>query len=385
MANDYLKELRAITNSTSMDKSEIGERGQLIDTGSFALNRIISGDIYGGMPSDRVIVFSGESATGKTLVTLCVVSNAIRKNKFDKCFAFDGEGGFSKKMMSNIGISLPDLEHVPVRNIEDAATKIYATYDYIAKVQKENPDFRCLLFLDSLGSLITRKAIKDMTDDNLKLDRGLRARMCNDMIKAFTIPALETGCGLIILNHVHDNPNEMYPSKIKHQSGGKGLQYMSRLMIQCVKSLQRNEERKEDDVYLSNKLKFMTIKNFTVVPFVETEIELDFRKGFTSKYSGLIPVAIKLGFIEDCGRNRYIVKSWDKTKKIKEIDLLSTNKTDEIWETFIKEFNVKQQEEIQYSSFLDDTPIAAASLGEEEQDAENHDRETPEKSNIKLI
>jgi len=59
--NKYLESLRKVTNSTSMEDSTVGERGQFISTGSYALNRIISGDFFGGIPSDRLVVIYGEN------------------------------------------------------------------------------------------------------------------------------------------------------------------------------------------------------------------------------------------------------------------------------------------------------------------------------------
>lgn len=36
-----------------------------IDTGSYALNAVLSGSIYGGVPNNKITAFAGESTTGK--------------------------------------------------------------------------------------------------------------------------------------------------------------------------------------------------------------------------------------------------------------------------------------------------------------------------------
>ena len=43
-----------------------------INTGSHALNALLSGDIYKGMPDNKIIALAGESATGKTYFALDV-------------------------------------------------------------------------------------------------------------------------------------------------------------------------------------------------------------------------------------------------------------------------------------------------------------------------
>ena len=295
--------------------------------------------------------------TGKTLVALLALANALNQNKFDKAFIFDGEGGSTKRLMRNLGIDLKSIEYITVKNVEDASTKLVATYDTIAEIQKEFPEFRAECMLDSLGSLVTRKAIKDMTDDEAKLDRGLRARFINDMSKIITIPMLETGCGLILLNHIYDDPNAnpMYPTKIKNMSGGRGIKYMNRLAIQCTKSFTRDEDKESGHIYKTTSLNFMTTKNYLVVPFLETEIEIDFSKGFVSPYCGLLDLAKKYGYIKEFSSQSVIVPSYDAKAKIKNAEILYSEKSKEIWDTFIKDLNEKQKKDIEYSSFTEQT------------------------------
>lgn len=36
-----------------------------VDTGSYALNALLSGSIYGGLPSNKITALAGETSTGK--------------------------------------------------------------------------------------------------------------------------------------------------------------------------------------------------------------------------------------------------------------------------------------------------------------------------------
>lgn len=346
-----LKELRKKLGSVSYESDKF-ESCEYIDTGSYALNRIVSGDFNRGVPNNRVMIIAGESSVGKSLFATLIAINALNKNKFDKIFIFDSEGGISRQMFINSGVDLSKIEYVPLNTVEDAATKILATYDIIAEIQKDST-FRAFGILDSLGALVTRKTGKDIADDNQKLDRGLRARLINDLVKSLTMPVLTTKCGIIILNHVYDDPNAMYPSKIKNQSGGKGIQFMNRLCIQCTKSFSKDENRDTSgQVYRGNKLKFMAIKNFIVIPFVESEVELDFKNGFTSKYTGLIEVALKYGFITQPSKGWYSVPTFEDGKKIREAALLYDGaETDKIWATFIDKLNDVQRNDMQFGNF----------------------------------
>ena len=56
------------TNLVS-DGVEAADVEQYIDTGSYIFNALLSGSIFGGLPSNKITAIAGESATGKT--TFC--------------------------------------------------------------------------------------------------------------------------------------------------------------------------------------------------------------------------------------------------------------------------------------------------------------------------
>ena len=60
---------------TSLASDGVGsaEFGGFIDTGSYILNAVVSGSLYGGVPDNKVTAFAGESATGETCFVLGVV------------------------------------------------------------------------------------------------------------------------------------------------------------------------------------------------------------------------------------------------------------------------------------------------------------------------
>ena len=43
-----------------------------IDSGSYSLNALLSGSIYGGLPNNKVTALAGEPSTGKTFFALSI-------------------------------------------------------------------------------------------------------------------------------------------------------------------------------------------------------------------------------------------------------------------------------------------------------------------------
>ena len=63
---NMVKELNDENTHLLSDGSNSAEFTGWIDTGSFILNALVSGSLYGGVPNNKVVALAGEQATGKT-------------------------------------------------------------------------------------------------------------------------------------------------------------------------------------------------------------------------------------------------------------------------------------------------------------------------------
>ena len=341
--NKMLNKIRKQTGSESFKTSKFGEIQGYINTGDYGLNRIITGDIYKGIPEGRVCLLAGESQTGKSLIAARIAVNALKENNYDHIFYFDSEGGSLRGFFESEGVDLDKVEHIIIDSCEDATIKILGVYTAIQEEKKDNPDAKFLCITDSVGALVPTKLITDAAKGKQAQDMGLRAKLINNMVKGTMIPALRTNTTMLFLNHVYDDPASLFPSKIKNQSGGKQLQFIPHVSIQCTKKFEKAES-KDEEFYNGNTLKFITIKNRLVRPFIETEVFVDFSKGF-SKWEGLFQPAVNYEYIIQEG-SYYKVPSFDDKKRYKK----EIMKRDEIWETFLDELNTKSQEDLKYSN-----------------------------------
>ena len=340
-----LREIRKNTGSTSFNESKFGRIDSYIDTGILALNRIISGDIYLGIPAGKVIMLNGENQTGKSVLCAQIASNALKQG-YDHIFYFDSEGGALQSFFSSFGCDTSKIEQVLLDSVEDATVQIISTLKSIQqfKETEEGSKAKFMMILDSLGALVSTKLYTDVEKGKQVGDMGLRAKSINSLMKGLTIPALKAGTSILITNHQYSDPSQMYPSKIKPSSGGSGKDYMSSIIIQCSKSLEKTEDKNDPAYAKGTNLKFFTIKNRLCKPFYEAEMYIDFTKGI-SKYDGLFDTAIELGFINQNG-GFYVVPSFSE-KKFRKIELL---KKEEVWQSFLKEFNEKSRKQMQYSN-----------------------------------
>src|SRR6185369_348970 len=92
-----------------------GEFSGFIDSGCYALNALLSGSIYGGIPNNKITAFCGESATGKSFFALGITDNFLKQNKDAGVIYFDTEAAISEKLLVERGI---DHERVIISNPE---------------------------------------------------------------------------------------------------------------------------------------------------------------------------------------------------------------------------------------------------------------------------
>jgi len=175
---------------------------------------------------------------------------------------------------------------------------------------------------------------------------------CNNLMKALTIPALKTNTAMIVLNHIYQNPGEMYSSKIQQQSGGLGLQYMCSINIQCTRLLEKDEDKDSEQYYGGTHLRFFTVKNRFARPGLECDVYLDFKKGFTRPFESLWDEFLRGGFILNPKQGYYTVPSWKEPDKCWRQAQLIGNV--EVIKTFLPAFEKWSQEDLRYSELNSD-------------------------------
>lgn len=364
--SDALKNIRKSTGAKALS---ISKPTGYLNTGSYALNRVLTGDIHKGFPVGRISTLFGLSQSGKSLIAANTAVNALKENTVDKVIVFDSEGGFPVDIFFDAGIELGDedtpdcpVQYIRVHSVEDCAVKMISTYDTLVKAHEEwekdpdnNDHIRVLCILDSFGFLGSDKLVADAVDKSkMANDMGITAKLKNNMLRGLVMRVCESDCTLLVINHEYQDPGQMFASKIHQMGGGKLIEYSSHVVLQCEKVFVKADDNdhltgfETDDsnvgFYKGNRLKFFTTKNRVSKPMYGAELYVDFETGM-SKYDGLIEEAVKMGFLQDV-RGGYICPTYSD-KRVTYKDLISK---DEIWNTFIEEFNKKSIQMMKYSN-----------------------------------
>lgn len=360
--NDVLKTIRKSTGAESLAESTYAEVKEYLDTGSFALNRVLTGDIHKGFPVGRISTLFGQSGSGKSLIAANTAALALKNNKIDVVYIFDSEGGTLVNVFKSHGVDMTKVNHIPVASVEQCSVKMLQTYEMLVQAHQEyiadpenNDDIRALCILDSYGALAADKLVNDAVNkDKNSMDMGLGAKMKNNMMRGLMMRVVQSNATLLIINHEYQDPGAMFASKVHNMAGGLGIQFASHVILQCEKLLIKSTDtdfmtglEKEDDsvgFFKGNKIKFFVVKNRVCKPAYTATVFIDFNTGI-AKYDGLIEDAVSFGYLEEV-RGGYICKSF-ADKRITYKDLISK---EEIWNTFIEKFNVDSIESMGYSN-----------------------------------
>jgi RecA/RadA recombinase len=299
MSNIFTSLLKEIDNEYAGIADEGIEAGDVtgfIGTGSYSLNALLSGSIYGGLPANKVTALAGEPSTGKTFYAINIVRQFLRDNKDGFVFYFESESAISKQMLSDRNVDTKRVAVVPVATIQEFRTQAVKILDkYIEdKEKKDRPPM--LFVLDSLGNLSTDKEMTDIAEGKDTRDMT-RAQLVRGAFRVLTLKLGKAKVPLIVTNHVYDVVGSYVPTK--KMGGGSGLEYAASTILFLSKKKDKDKDGSVSGAIITANLKKarLTIENKKVETLLDYSYGLD-------PYYGLIDLAEKFGIMKKVA-NKY--------------------------------------------------------------------------------
>jgi RecA/RadA recombinase len=303
---DFLKNLiKEIGNEYACVAADIVENESFVDTGSYILNALTSGSIFGGISQNKITCLAAPEASGKTYIALSVVRNFLEKNSDSFCIYFDTESAINKKMLSERNIDVNRVILVDkVATVEQFRMRALKAVDtYMKMAEKDRKP--CLFVLDSLGMLSTNKEINDTLAEKDTRDMT-KAALLKGAFRMLTIKLGEANIPMIVNNHVYD---QMSLYSTKELSGGSAVKYSASTILEISKS-----KEKEGTEVAGVILRFKTRKSRFSKENQDVEVRLYYDERGLDRYYGLIELAEEGGIIPRVG-NRYEIQGKKLGKK----------------------------------------------------------------------
>lgn len=267
---------------------EAGDVTGFIGTGSYSLNALLSGSIFGGLPANKVTALAGEPSTGKTFYAINITRQFLKDNPKGFVFYFESEAALSKQMLSDREVDTKRVAILPVSTIQEFRTQAVKILDKYLE-QDEEKRLPMMFVLDSLGNLSTEKEMADIADGKDTRDMT-RAQLVRGAFRVLTLKLGKAKVPLIVTNHVYDVVGSYVP--MKKMGGGSGLEYAASSIVFLSKKKDKTDNEVTGAIITAVLKKArITIENKKVETLLNYSSGLD-------PYYGLLDLAEKFGIFK---------------------------------------------------------------------------------------
>jgi len=294
---DIAKEIGNEYAGIVADGVAAGDTTAFVDTGSYIFNGLVSGSIYGGIPSNKITAIAGESSTGKTFFCLSIVKNYLEMDPDAGVIYFESESAISRDMIESRNIDSKRMVLVPVTTVQEFRHQAIKILDkYLAQPEEERKPM--MFVLDSLGMLSTTKEVED-TEAGKDTRDMTRAQVVKSIFRVLTLKLGKANVPMLVTNHTYDVVGAYIPTK--EMGGGSGLKYASSTIIYLSK-----KKEKDGKEVVGNIIKAKTAKSRLTKENADAEIRLYYDERGLDKYYGLLELGEKHGVFTRKG-NRVVV------------------------------------------------------------------------------
>jgi RecA/RadA recombinase len=290
-------------NFKQFAKANLGETSEeiptttFIDTGSYTLNGLLSADIFGGIPSNRITAFAGPSGTGKSYLTFSVMKSFLEGDDNAGTFLYDTEFALDAAGISKRGLDPDRILLKYPDSIEDFKTQCVNILDKFAKMKDaEKPNL--MFVLDSLGNLGSAKENNDAVEGNHVNDMT-RQKQIRSAFRILTLRLGKLGFPMVVTNHTYQNIGGYGDPTVI--AGGGGLIYAATTIVSLSKAKDTEGSGAEKEV-VGNVLTAKTFKSRCSKENQQVKLKLNYTTGL-DRYYGLADLAIEGGIWQKGARH----------------------------------------------------------------------------------
>ena len=290
MANDKADKLKALKLTLDkLDKTygkgtvmKMGdapnENVEAISSGSLGLDIALG---VGGYPKGRVVEIYGPESSGKTTMTLQVISETQKQG--GTAAFIDAEHALDPKYAENLGVNIDDL----LLSQPDSGEQALEITDTLVRSGAVNT-----IVVDSVAALTPKAEIDgDMGDSHM----GLQARLMSQALRKLSANIKKSNTLVIFINQIRMKIGVMFGSP-ETTTGGNALKFYSSVRL----DIRRIGAIKKGDEIVGNETRVKIVKNKVAPPFRIAEFDILYGEG-VSKESELIDLGVKYNILDKSG------------------------------------------------------------------------------------
>ena len=250
----------------------------VIPTGALSLDAALG---IGGVPRGRVIEIYGPEASGKTTMSLHIISETQKLG--GKVAFIDAEHALDPRYAKKLGVNVDEL----LLSQPDSGEQALEITETLIRSNAIDA-----IVIDSVAALVPRAELDgEMGDAHM----GLQARLMSQALRKLAGIVKKSNTCLIFINQIREKIGIMFGNP-ETTSGGRALKFYASVRL----DIRRIGAIKEGSLSVGNRVRVKVVKNKMAPPF--REVELDIMYGFGISYEAdILDLALEADLISKMG------------------------------------------------------------------------------------
>ncbi len=290
----FMKKYKQQLAKSSDVSVELKAPQYFLHTGSYSLNKLMSGRFEGGSPQGRLVCFAGHSSSGKSLVAASVVAEVVRQGGF--ALVVDTEEALDEAYMKRCGVDTDSENYLRV-GVSTIPKCSKIVNDFIKDYRESGETQRAIICVDSLDNLLTDSEQNNVdTKGEVGGDQGQRAKQIKAMLKPWTHSISSLPITIICTKQVYEEQDKM-KALSEPWVVTASTEYAFSQIIIFEKLIFKDTNSKEHKGFT---LKARSYKNRMAKEKQVVKVEVPFDKGL-EPYAGILEIAEQYGVVSKAG------------------------------------------------------------------------------------
>ena len=266
-----------------------------VSTGSYALNKVISGDYFGGIPVGYITQFFGEASTAKTVFATHILKDAQSKGYYS--MLVDSENAYNSDFARKLGLDPEKLIYAAPDTLEECFQVIE---DTIKTIRESDPDTPIVVAYDSIAVSPAKAEFEDSSYEGNNMEGAIRAKTAGKCLRKINPLIRKYKVGLVVINQTRSKVGVMYGDPTTTAGGGKALEFYLGVNLKTISNKTSDLIKDATKNVIGIQGKVRNTKNKVALPFRECEFELRYDTGL-NPYYGILPALKEDGVITQGG------------------------------------------------------------------------------------
>lgn len=277
---DKIRKNSTIKETDVLSESKFFTKKDMVPTAIPIINVALSGRLDGGL-TPGLTMWAGPSKHFKSAFSLLMAKAYLDKYPDAALLFYDSEFGTPQSYFDSFGIDTKRVVHTPITDVEQLK------FDIMQQINNFTRGDKVVIIIDSIGNLASKKEVEDALEGKSVADMS-RAKQIKSLFRMVTPHLTMKDIPMVVVNHTYKEIG-MFPKDIV--GGGTGSYYSA----DNIFILGRQQEKEGTEIvgynFIINVEKSRYVKEKSKIP-----VSVSFDGGI-SKWSGLLDIAIELGFV----------------------------------------------------------------------------------------